>query len=196
MMAGMERKTKLKLVAAAVGALVLAVAVGAAGAIAASRAFGGDDDGARERFSRGFEFRGPDERGELPRQGLERGVLPWVGGLFGGLDAAASFLGVDEDELRQQLRDGKTLAEIAEENGKSVAGLVDAMVDAAAEELDQAVEEGRLTREQADELEGLLEERISGLVEGELRERGFGNPGFEPGFRFREGLPGFSAPRA
>ena len=57
-MSGMERNTKIKLVAGAVGALVLAVAVGAAGAIAASRAFGGDDESARERFSRAFELRG------------------------------------------------------------------------------------------------------------------------------------------
>jgi hypothetical protein len=85
--------------------------------------------------------------------------------------------------VRERLSDGDTLAEIAEDEGKSVAGLVDAMVDAAAAELDEAVDEGGLTRERADDLERMLEELITGLVKGEPLERGFFGPRFGFGSR-------------
>jgi len=56
---------------------------------------------------------------DLPRHERDRG----------GLDAAASYLGVTADALATQLRSGKTLAQIANAtNGKSAAGLVDALV--------------------------------------------------------------------
>jgi hypothetical protein len=41
--------------------------------------------------------------------------------------------------------------------------------------LDQAVEDGRLTQAQADELAEDLEQRITDLVNGEIPERGFGH---------------------
>lgn len=44
------------------------------------------------------------------------------------LDAAAKFLGLSNDELFSQLQAGKTLAEVAEAQGKSVQGLIDALV--------------------------------------------------------------------
>ncbi|HXQ87436.1 MAG TPA: hypothetical protein VN746_12235, partial [Gaiella sp.] len=47
---------------------------------------------------------------------------------FGHLDAAASYLGMTEAELRTQLAGGKTLAEVAKAKGKSVDGLVSALV--------------------------------------------------------------------
>src|SRR5262245_18996013 len=49
-------------------------------------------------------------------------------GAFGGLDAAASYLGITEEQLRTELESGKTLAQVAQARGKSVDGLVDALV--------------------------------------------------------------------
>ena len=95
-------------------------------------------------------------------------------GHFDKLETAASYLGLSEAELREQLQDGKTLAEIAKAEGKSVDGLVQALVKDAKTKLDQAVEDGRLTQAQADELAGDLEERITDLVNGELPEHAFG----------------------
>lgn len=95
------------------------------------------------------------------------------------LAAAASYLGVTEAELREQL-DGKTLAEVAKAEGKSVSGLVDAMVTAAEKDIDQAVADGKLTEAQASELKSGLDERMTDLVNGELgrgpgmHPRGFG----------------------
>ncbi len=50
--------------------------------------------------------------------------------------AAASYLGLSQDALREQMRDGKSLADIAKARSKSVSGLKDAMVAAVKKNLD------------------------------------------------------------
>jgi polyhydroxyalkanoate synthesis regulator phasin len=89
-------------------------------------------------------------------------------GDFGGLGAAATYLGLTADELRERLEGGDTLADVAAAEGKTADGLVQAMVDAAEADIADAVEAGRLTQEQADEILADLPERIEGLVNGEL----------------------------
>jgi hypothetical protein len=180
----MDRNTKTKLVAGAVGALALAVAVGAAGATAVTRALSDGDESRAAAFEdddprlhRGFgpprHFGDPGPFGE---------IRPFLfPGVFGGLEAAAEYLGLTERELYDELRDGKTLAEVAEDEGKSVAGLVDAMVAASVERIDEAVEDGRLSEEHAAELRRDLEESITELVEGERPWRPFGRPDFDFG---------------
>lgn len=56
-----------------------------------------------------------------------------------GLDAAAEALGITEDELRAALEDGKTIAELAGEQGVDVNTVIDAMVAAATEDLREHV---------------------------------------------------------
>ena len=125
--------------------------------------------------------------GEYPLLGL-RGRGPGFGFRHHGhgpgapLDAAASFLGLDEAELREQLQDGKTLAEIAKAEGKTVAALVDALVAAAKTELAEAVESGRLTDAQRDRILEDLEERISEGVSATPGRHFRGGPG-ESSFR-------------
>jgi 3-hydroxyacyl-CoA dehydrogenase len=82
----------------------------------------------------------------------------------GDLDAAASYLGMTEANLRTALEGGKTLAQIAEDRGKSVDGLVNALVDEAEAELAAAVKAGRLTDAQRDSILSGLEQRITRLV--------------------------------
>lgn len=96
--------------------------------------------------------------------------------------AVASYLGLTEAELREELAD-KTLAELAKEQGKSVSGLVAAMVAAAEKSIDEAVADGKLTKEQADAMKSGLEERMTARVNGELgagpgfHGHGFGHMG-------------------
>ncbi|HEY8525873.1 MAG TPA: hypothetical protein VIL48_12955 [Acidimicrobiales bacterium] len=95
---------------------------------------------------------------------------PWLFG-FGSGDHLATLgetLGVDEDELRDQLGDGRTIAEIAEEQGVDVQDVVDALLAALEERVDEAVADDDLTREEADELLADAEERITDFVNGEL----------------------------
>jgi len=94
---------------------------------------------------------------------------------FPALRAAAEYLGLAEEELRERLRDGDTLAEVAKAEGKAVDGLVDALVADAEKRLDDAVAAGKLTRAQADELADRLDERMTDLVNGELPGPGFGH---------------------
>jgi hypothetical protein len=115
-------------------------------------------------------------------------------GPAGDLSVAADYLGVTKEQLLADLRSGKSLADVAKEKGKSVDGLVDALVADVNRKLDDAVKAGRLTEAQRKELGASIEERVTALVNGEFR-RGF-RPRFRPalrppgafGFRFRDGV--------
>jgi len=200
-----------KLVAGAVAAFLLAVALGAGGALAAVGVLADDDEVAvaetaepdderveqSDALERTLEFlvdeavdagRLTEEEGADLKERLERGVtslLPRFDGervpdLFGGLrelpfvrpaidlDVAASYLGLSSSELHEVLAEGRTLAEIARAEGKSVDGLVRALVDAAEERIDEAVDDGRLSEERAAELREDLEDRIEDRVDEEL----------------------------
>lgn len=105
-------------------------------------------------------------------------------GFFGRLDAAASYLGLTEDQLRTELENGKSLAQVAKDHGKSVDGLIAALVASAKQKLDQAVAAGRLTKAQETEMLNGLRDRITNLV----NSTGLGAPHFRgpgPGFGFR-----------
>jgi transposase-like protein len=121
--------------------------------------------------------------GEVPLVGLRHG-RDHRGGQhgFADLGAAATFLGLTEDALRTRLENGDTLAEIAKAEGKTAAGLVDALVAAARADLDEKVEEGRLTEAERTSILADLESRIEALVNGEAR------------FGFRGGPGGFAGP--
>jgi hypothetical protein len=115
---------------------------------------------------------------------------------FEVLAAAASYLGMTEVELRDALQD-KTLAEIAKEKGKSVSGLVAALVAAQEKRIAAAVADGRLTQSQASELKAHLQDRTKDLVNGELREfRDGRHPEFWPGSGSPRGPPAFRGPPA
>jgi polyhydroxyalkanoate synthesis regulator phasin len=83
-----------------------------------------------------------------------------------GLEAAAEALGMDQAELRDQLRDGASLAEIAQAQGVDVQVVIDALVAEAKAHLDEKVAEGDLTQEEADERLAELTERITERVDG------------------------------
>jgi hypothetical protein len=91
----------------------------------------------------GLEFGFPGKRfGPGPLGPLERGIFP---GAFPGadlLETAADYLGMTEAAVREALRDGKSLADLAEDKGKSVDGLKRALRNAIREDADQAVEDG------------------------------------------------------
>jgi hypothetical protein len=124
--------------------------------------------------------------GELPLVGLGPGLgHRHIGPHLVDLEAAASYLGFTEAELRASFEDGETLAEVAEAEGKSVDGLVTALVAAARERLDEAVEDGRLTEEQRTERLAELEESIRAAVEDGLPRP----PAFRGGFPGAGTLP-------
>jgi hypothetical protein len=124
------------------------------------------------------------DAGDVPLFGIGPGPGGHHGphGLHGGLDAAASYLGMTESSLRSALQGGKTLAQVAQSKGKSVDGLVAAMLADAKAHLAAAVKAGRITQAQSQAMQSDLQARITDLVNGKLPARPDGpGPGFAPG---------------
>ena len=231
----MTKRRNLKFAAGAVAVATIVVGLGAAGALAASRAFspseeskaviedaatqlGVQPDALSDALKEALKNRidAAVEAGRLTeaqaselkeRIDSEDSVPLFNGpgfrghglghfGHFGNVTAAAAYLDLTEVELREQLEE-KTLAQIAKDEGKSVVGLIGALVNAAGKAIDQAVAEGRLTQERAAELKSALDERIESFVNAEFAghgrgfHRGFGAGGISP-----RGPPGFDGPRA
>jgi len=114
-------------------------------------------------------------------------------GLMGGswtmFDTAAEALGLTPEEFFAELHDGKTLEEIAEAQGVELEAVQEAMnsarVEAMRDAIEQALEDGNITQEQADWLLEGLEQgffpmgRVFGLRHG--MRGGFGR-GMNGGF--------------
>ena len=136
-------------------------------------------------------FGGLSGRGR-PGFGFDHGPL----GGFGFLETAASYLGMSEADLRDAL-EAQTLAEVAKEKGKSVDGLVKAIVAAQEKKIDEAVADGRITKAQASEIKSKLAEHVEALVNGQFRDGDRPHSRFWPGSGFPRGPPGaLGGPRA
>jgi hypothetical protein len=114
-------------------------------------------------------------QGDELKQRIEAGDVPLIAvgpprtfHHFGGpwLEAAASYLGVTDAQLQASLRSGKSLAEIATADGKSVDDLVAAMVADAKKHLAADVAAGRLSKAQQQDILSTLEQHITDLVNG------------------------------
>jgi hypothetical protein len=81
------------------------------------------------------------------------------------LHLAAKYLGMTPKEIRTARQDGQSFAQIATSKGKSVDGLVAAIVAPAKARAAKAVSNGRLTQQRADELIARLTERAQALVQ-------------------------------
>jgi hypothetical protein len=80
--------------------------------------------------------------------------------------AASAYLGLAPSRLREELRSGKTLAQIADATpGKSSAGLHATLVAARKAALTQRVAAGKLTQARAALAEQRLDERMSALLQ-------------------------------
>ena len=126
-------------------------------------------------------FGGGGHRGGGFGRWLRHGGPPGHGGPA-SLDAAAEYLGLTEAELHTQLESGKTLAEIAKAQGKTVDGLEKALTAAMKTKLDAAVKAGTITQAQADDLLKRTTDHLDDLVNGKL------------GFHGHDGGPGFGGP--
>ena len=112
--------------------------------------------------------------------GFGHGPMGGHGPFGAGIDAAATYLGLTRAALDRQLRGGKTLAQVAGAQGKSLSGLESALVDATRSALDRAVTNGRLTSVQRDDIVRGLQQHVADLVNGAGPRMGFrrgGGPG-------------------
>jgi ribosomal protein S20 len=88
----------------------------------------------------------------------------------GQFKVVASFLGVDQQQLMTQLKGGSSLADIASAQGKTEQSLIDQLVSASSQPIDQEVSSGKITQDQADQMKAKLPDRIKQMVE----QKGFG----------------------
>jgi transposase-like protein len=119
---------------------------------ATGRVLGGGPFGGPRGFHKGFgKGFGPGG----PGRGFRGAVFPDL----------AKALGITDAQLKEQLRDGKSIAEIAKAAGKSLADVRAALKADAKERLDKAVKDGDLTQAQADKMLEHLEEHLDHLGE-------------------------------
>jgi hypothetical protein len=115
-----------------------------------------------------------------PGGGPGLGAKPFLGD---ELAAAATYLGLTESDLRTKLQGGQSLADVAKAQSKDLAGLEQAILDAAKADLDKSVAAKDLTQAQADDILANLKSRIADVANGTLRFRGpggLGGPGGPP----------------
>ncbi|MEQ1872772.1 MAG: hypothetical protein ABL953_03510 [Ilumatobacteraceae bacterium] len=94
-----------------------------------------------------------------------------------GFAIVAETLGLTEEEVRQAVTDGQTLAELAAANGSSVEELVDALLADIESKLDEKVAAGDLTQEEADAKLAEAEERVTEFVNNTKPPKGPRGPG-------------------
>jgi hypothetical protein len=150
----MDNPSKAKLAAGAGAIVLVAMALGAVGAIATAQVLDSDDDASSvERAGYIVPLLsgdvGPRLYGDPLLRSRSRGI---------DLDDAATYLELSESEVRDRLREGDTLADVARAEDKSVDGLVQALVNAASEQIDEAAAEAKED----------LDEDLADLVNGEL----------------------------
>lgn len=86
------------------------------------------------------------------------------------------YTGLTHDEIREAFQNGSTLADLIEANGQSVDDFITASVELAEARLDEAVENGFLTEDEAAEKLTEITEKITARLNGEF-ERGNGPRG-------------------
>lgn len=88
------------------------------------------------------------------------------------LETVAAALNLTEDELKTELRGGKTIAAVAEEKGIGEAAVVSAIETAINAEIDQAVTDGNLTAEEAAAKKEKSAEQAQSIADGEFPLQG------------------------
>ncbi len=101
------------------------------------------------------------------REGTVRGKI---------IDAIESATGLTREEIATQLRDGKTFNEILADNNIDPQVVIDAVTAVVTDELNQAVSNGRITQERADQVLENLPDNLDRLMNatmpgGAIRDR-------------------------
>ena len=116
--------------------------------------------------------------------GLAFGPRGGERGPMGGvqmMDAAAAALGMSVDDLTTQLKDGKSLADVAAAQGISTDKLTSDLLGQVKAQLDSLVSSGKITQDQADNIYTQTQDNIDQIVSGQQGFVGRGAPGGAPG---------------
>jgi polyhydroxyalkanoate synthesis regulator phasin len=113
------------------------------------------------------------DQADRMRERVEEGFGPGMGGMFHGgprggmfgpgnsfISVAADELGMTVPDLVSELQDGKTIADVAADKEVDPQVIVDAFAAQHTEWLNQAVADGRITQEQADQMLQQMSEEV------------------------------------
>jgi hypothetical protein len=87
------------------------------------------------------------------------------------LDVAAEAIGIEPSALTDAIDNGQTIAEVADANGTDAEAVIDALVAAEQDELDELVADGSITAEVAAERAATALDRITDVVNGAIDPR-------------------------
>jgi hypothetical protein len=136
----------------------------------------------QERMDQGFEAPGMGKGFMGPREGfMGRGGDSIIGLIAEELD-------LSRQDLFAELKDGKTLGELASEKGVDVEAVTTKYLAQLEENLKQAVEDGKITQTQADWMLQQAEEKVPDLLNNTWEDH---FPGGHPGGRRPGGMWGF-----
>jgi hypothetical protein len=99
----------------------------------------------------------------LVNRALPKGLLQHIGLRLGLARSAAAYLGLTVQQLKTELQSGKTLSEIATAQGKTIAGLEQAVTTALKTRLDKAVTAGRISAQTEQRILNNLPNRLNTL---------------------------------
>jgi hypothetical protein len=89
------------------------------------------------------------------------------------LEEYAVFLGITREELVSQLKDGKSLLEIANENNKTEEDVKKYLSDKFDQNIEKAINEGKITEEQGNKMKENKEDMIDRAISGNLLRRNY-----------------------
>jgi len=152
-------------------------------------------DQMQERMEQGGRLGGPMGFGGRGMDAAPFGARPDFGGRqgFGGamsfrgdnpVGVAAEILGLSEEDLLTELQDGKSIADVAAEQGVDPQAIADAYVAQVSESLAQAEADEKITQEQADAMLSNIEEHAADMLENAgcgLMPGGFSRGGMRGG---------------
>jgi DNA-binding transcriptional MerR regulator len=103
---------------------------------------------------------GPPARAKAGKPGKQKGAAA----LRSAVQATATYLGLTVDQIREQLKAGKSLAQVAVASGKTVAGLEAAIVADAKTVIDKLVADGKISAERGQKYLERIQAHVADLV--------------------------------
>ncbi|MGG6313250.1 hypothetical protein [Paenibacillus macerans] len=124
-----------------------------------------------------------DAQGRIGERGKGMGMHRG-GGMMMASEELAEALGLTADELKDAMKSGQTLADVAAAQNVDVATLINLLAEKSKERLAAQLDSGKLTQDEYEARVGEITERVTSLVNGEMM------PGGEQGMGMKRG--GFS----
>ncbi len=93
-----------------------------------------------------------------------------------GFDAAAKALNMTSEQLKSALHSGKSIADIAKEKNVDLQTVKTAVISAEKAAIDQAVKNGKLTQQQADNAKSMLDKNADNLLNKLFNAKGRKHP--------------------